>query len=427
MEKGYKKTELGYIPVEWELKKVNDFTDFVGSGVTPKGGQSVYKKEGIPFIRSQNVYPDGLHLDEVVFIDNEQNNKMKRTEFKENDVLLNITGASIGRCTYVPQGFGKGNVNQHVCIIRADNTVNPVYLSMYINSSIVQKQIDALNTGSSREGLNFQQVRGLKVCLMGIKEQQKIADILSTVDLQIDYADKIIEKTKKLKKGLMQRLLTKGIGHKKFKRSEVGEIPAEWKVNKLGELVKIKGGYAFKSSDNAEYGVRWLKIANVSHDKIIWENTSYLPEGYLSKYKEYQLNENDYVIALTRPITQGALKIAKLIEKDVPSLLNQRVGKLNIVNGMNVDIDFIYHIMSSKYFVNEIDKEIAGTDPPNISPTQLENIKIVCPSFAEQKQIANILSLIDIQIEGYQNKKVKLEVLKEGLMQQLLTGRLRVI
>lgn len=204
----FKDSELGRIPKDWEVKNINDIAVFVGSGVTPKGGQVVYKAFGIPFIRSQNVYSDGLRLDDVAYIDEEQNSKMKRTEFKEDDILLNITGASIGRCTFVPVGFGIGNVNQHVCIIRANSSINFKFLSLYISSPKGQEQIKAMNNGSSREGLNFQQVRSIKIPMIPKKEQEEISQILISLNHKHNALEKQKQQLEEIKQGLMQDLLT---------------------------------------------------------------------------------------------------------------------------------------------------------------------------------------------------------------------------
>lgn len=206
--KKFKKTEVGEIPEEWEVKLLGELAQFIGSGVTPKGGENVYKDSGIPFIRSQNVYPNRLILENVAFIDEVQHKKMKRTEVVERDVLLNITGASIGRCTDVPVGFNKGNVNQHVCIIRLNEYANEKFISTTINSPLVKKQIDSFNGGSSREGLNFQQVRAIKIGVPKIKEQLRIAIIISEVDNKIEEYEVNKQKLERLKKGLMQQLLT---------------------------------------------------------------------------------------------------------------------------------------------------------------------------------------------------------------------------
>ena len=108
--------------------RIKDFTTKVGSGVTPRGGAEVYRSEGIPLFRSQNVTNEGLLLDDIAYISKEIHESMSSTRLRANDVLLNITGASIGRCYYLPKVFTEGNVNQHVCIIRPTSKVLSPYL-----------------------------------------------------------------------------------------------------------------------------------------------------------------------------------------------------------------------------------------------------------------------------------------------------------
>lgn len=204
----FKETEIGRIPKSWEVNTIGDISSKVGSGVTPRGGSSVYLERGVKFLRSQNVHFNGLKLDDVAYISNEIHESMSATKLEEMDVLLNITGASIGRCTFVPKGFGPGNVNQHVCIIRTKDVVNSVYLSYWLSSHFGQNQIDRLQAGGNREGLNFQQIRAMNLPVPQASEQQLIIEILSAVDKDIENTQSRIEKIKDLKKSLMQDLLT---------------------------------------------------------------------------------------------------------------------------------------------------------------------------------------------------------------------------
>ena len=135
----------------------------IGSGKTPKGGNEVYSESGVIFLRSQNVYDDGLRLDDVVYIDDAIDSEMHQTRVRSGDVLLNITGASIGRTCIVPQEFPRANVNQHVCIIRLRDRIVPEYVSLLLKAKITKDQVRSMETGSSREGLNFEQVGTLLV------------------------------------------------------------------------------------------------------------------------------------------------------------------------------------------------------------------------------------------------------------------------
>ena len=164
---------LGDIPVHWEVKRLKFVTSRIGSGVTPRGGASVYVESGVMLLRSQNIYFEGLALDDVVFIDDEIDNDMSETRVIFNDVLLNITGASIGRCCLFDQVNARANVNQHVCIIRPTELVAD-FVGMLLASSVGQAQIDLSQNGASREGLNFGDLGNFVVVSPPVSEQEAI-------------------------------------------------------------------------------------------------------------------------------------------------------------------------------------------------------------------------------------------------------------
>lgn len=158
-----------------KLVKLQNVLDFIGSGITPKGGKEVYTKTGIIFLRSQNVYPNRLELDNVAHIDSELHQNMSRTHVKPHDVLLNITGASIGRCAYIPTNFKEANVNQHVCILRPESDkVFYKYLSTYLNSPVAQRNIMKVQTGATRQGLNYSQIKNLEILVPELKVQKEM-------------------------------------------------------------------------------------------------------------------------------------------------------------------------------------------------------------------------------------------------------------
>ncbi len=191
----------------------------------PIGGSNVYINQGILFIRSQNVTFDGLLLDDVVYIDEQTHKNMSRSEIFAHDVLLNITGASIGRCCPFPAGLGEANVNQHVCAVRLPkpNRADAVFLSAVLESYIGQSQINKLNAGGNRQGLNYQQLRSFYVPWASEEERAEISEIIETNNTTLAVERKNLEKLKLLKQGLMQNLLSgqvrvitideKGINH----------------------------------------------------------------------------------------------------------------------------------------------------------------------------------------------------------------------
>ena len=162
------------IPKSWEWVRLGDLVSKIGSGSTPTGGKAIYLKTGIPFIRSQNVYNDGLRLDDVAYISAEINLKMSGTVVHPKDILLNITGASIGRCALVPDNFVQGNVNQHVLILRPVLTDVREYLHRYITSPVFQNRIMDEQIGVSREGISAEKLKKFIIPLPPLAEQRRI-------------------------------------------------------------------------------------------------------------------------------------------------------------------------------------------------------------------------------------------------------------
>jgi type I restriction enzyme, S subunit len=198
------------IPEKWNLLHINEIADFVGSGVTPKGGSDVYLPSGVPLIRSQNVLNGVIDWEDMAFIDDDTHRGMSRTIVQNHDALLNITGASIGRSCSVPQHFPEANVNQHVCIIRVRNggMYCGEFVSLNLRSNFGKNQIWSLIAGGNREGLNFQQIRSIRIPWPPMAERQEIAKIIENTSALQSQAVFQLEKLRNLKTGLMHDLLS---------------------------------------------------------------------------------------------------------------------------------------------------------------------------------------------------------------------------
>lgn len=204
---------LGEIPAHWEVKKLKNLVSKIGSGVTPSGGSTVYLKSGIPLLRSQNIHFDGLKLEDVAYISEEIDESMKNSRIQAKDVLLNITGASIGRCYYLPDDFEYGNVNQHVCILRPKiDKIDTKYLYFLMRSELGQLQIALQQTGANREGLNFEQLRNFLFCIPSVKEQKNIIRELENetdkVNTKITRTQKLIDLLTEYKTALISEVVT---------------------------------------------------------------------------------------------------------------------------------------------------------------------------------------------------------------------------
>lgn len=178
---------VGEIPVHWELKRIKVAATKVGSGKTPSGGADVYVSDGIMLLRSQNVHFRGLRLDDVAFIDRQTDADMAYSRVQEGDVLLNITGASLGRCCVARLGGKLANVNQHVCIIRPRSSVfDSSFMANAIASQPGQSQIFTTENGISRDALNFQQIGAFALPCPPLHEQLAIARALEQETAKID-------------------------------------------------------------------------------------------------------------------------------------------------------------------------------------------------------------------------------------------------
>ena len=192
----------------WVENELGPKASKVGSGITPTGGDKNYKLSGRPFVRSQNVGWGVLLLDDIAHIDEQTHGSFDSTEVKPRDVLLNITGASIGRSAVADERIVGGNVNQHVCIIRTEpNELDPLFLNHFLISDRGQKQIESFQAGGNRQGLNFAQIRSFTLPLPpALPEQQRIAKCLGSLDALITVAAQKLEALKTHKNGLMQQL-----------------------------------------------------------------------------------------------------------------------------------------------------------------------------------------------------------------------------
>jgi len=202
--------------------KLAELTSKIGSGSTPKGGNNNYKSDGIPFVRSLNIHTHFIKYEDLAYIDNEQANKLNNVVIREKDVLLNITGASIGRVNIAPDIFVGGRVNQHVAIIRCQQSkILPEYLHVYMASPKVQKWIQGENYGATRQALTKKMLEELLIIVPPLPEQH---EIVRRVEQLFAYADTI---EKQVNSALTRvNNLTQSILAKAFR----GELTAQWRA-----------------------------------------------------------------------------------------------------------------------------------------------------------------------------------------------------
>lgn len=228
---------------EWREVKLGDACTKIGSGVTPRGGDKAYKITGVSLIRSQNIYDFNFDYNGLVFIDDEQANKMKNVEILSEDILLNITGDSVARCTIVPEKTLPARVNQHVSIIRPKKEIiNPRYLLYCLNNFTTKELLLSLaSTGATRKALTKSMIENLKLTIPTIKEQKAIADTLSCLDNKIELNNRINKTLEEMAQSIFKSWFVdfEPFQDGEFEESELGSIPKGWNVEMLGNNVKI--------------------------------------------------------------------------------------------------------------------------------------------------------------------------------------------
>jgi type I restriction enzyme S subunit len=218
---------------DWEPCELGEITTKIGSGKTPRGGKTGYLSSGIPLIRSQNIFSDTVNFEGIAFISDETDEEMSNSRVLQNDVLLNITGASIGRSAVYRSGE-LANVNQHVCIIRARGNHHSDFIQLNLASTRGQAAIDNSQAGGAREGLNFQQIGKFSFQFPSLTEQTQIGGYFRMLDRLIGLHQRKHDKLMTLKKAMLQKMFSQTGASTPEIRFE--GFSGEWKMKQLGEV-----------------------------------------------------------------------------------------------------------------------------------------------------------------------------------------------
>ncbi|MED1797381.1 restriction endonuclease subunit S [Brevibacillus porteri] len=431
VREGYKMTELGEIPVEWDVQSIDDVFNIIGGVPLPRSktgnGNTYYLHYGDIHKLSRSLINTEFDKSWLPLID-ETSNVLRRDAYLEDgDVVFADASEDyldIGKNVVVristPHEFVAG-LHTIVAREKADKLILG-YKQFCFKTEEVRKQLATLATGSTVLGISKSNISKVKFLQPPLEEQQKIAEILTTVDEQIENTEQRIEKTKELKRGLMQQLLTKGIGHTEFMQTELGRVPALWDLKKIGEVTDIKSGLTPLRSESKYFEngtIPWVKTTDLNNDDIV-ETSENITEKALEETSLTIHNENTVLVAMYGGYNQigrtGLLKIK--------ATTNQAISSL-VLTSNDLDPKYLQIWLNAK--VNLWKKYAASSrKDPNITKADVQDFKILIPSLSEQQKIASILSSVDKQIESYEQEKQKYLELKKGLMQQLLTGQLRV-
>ena len=379
----------------------------INSGKTPLGGEAIYTAKGILFIRSQNVNNDRLELENSVFIPEEINREMKNSIVHANDILLNITGASLGRSCVVPNDFKIGNVNQHVCIIRLHKEFMPRFIQPILSSTKGQNIFQSLQTGSGREVLYWYNINHILHSFPSLTEQQKIASFLSLIDERIDTQSKIIQRLETLIQGLREKLFTQRL---RFKDEDGQQFP-DWEVKKLGEIVEFyKGSSLSKGDISADGQIKCIHYGELFtiYEEIISVVVSRTNKGGLHS----QVGD---VLMPSSDVTPLGLATASVILESGVVL----GGDINVLRPFT-EINPVFLSYLLNYEKKKVIELVSGTTVKHIYSKDLKNIHLLIPiSRKEQTYISGFLSAIGKKIETEKKILEQYKNQKKFLLQNL--------
>lgn len=396
---------------------------------------SEYKSDG-PFLIAGNHIKNGqVEWSDCDHINMSRYNESWEIALKEKDIILTKDG-TIGRVAIIKSLPGPATINSTMMLVRVSPPLTAEFIYHYLNSDSFQKLVEDRVSGSSIPHIFQQDMKKLKTPVPSKFEQLRIAQILDTIDEAIQRTEQLIAKLKALKQGLLHDLLTRGldengqfrnpISHpEQFKDSPLERIPKEWDVFSIQDFAAVKGGKRlpkghFYSETSTTF--RYLRVLDFFERDVDYHSLEYLKAETYEILKQYEINHEELYISIAGSI--GYAGVCKPLSNQ-RIILTENAARIIISNG--VDSTFLALQINSEICRKQIHKEIGtGGGVPKLALHRIERLKVVKPSLKEQNQIVEHAILINKSFNSEKDYLSKLELLKNGLMQDLLTGKVRV-
>jgi len=401
---GYKWTEVGVIPEDWEvmsLSTVSDVRD--GTHESPK-----FYATGVPFITSKNISDGRIDLSNIAFISEDDAREFnKRSRVSKGDILMSMIG-TIGNVALV-------DLEPDFCIKNVA-LVKPFgasagFLIQLLRSTAFQGYLDGQLAGGIQKFISLGRLRDLPIPLPPFPEQRAIATVLSDIDALITALDKLIAKKRAIKQATMQQLLTG--------RTRLPGFSGEWRMLCLQEIADIDTENLSSSTD-PDYAFRYISLEDV--DEGVLRRYSELKFGLAPSRARRVVRQNDILISTVRP----NLKSHLFIRDNVSDLICSTGFSVLRCNPVIAEPVFVFFHLFSDNIDRRIQALLVGSNYPAINSRDVGDLQIPLPPLPEQRAIAAVLSDMDAEIDALERRRDKTRALKQGMMQELLTGRIRL-
>jgi type I restriction enzyme S subunit len=432
---GYKQTEVGVIPEDWLTPALGSLAvlmtnGFVGTATTHYASND----NGTLYIQGYNVEENSFNFHGIKFVTEDFHSAHMKSCLRGGDLLTVQTG-DVGITTIVPESLAGSNCHALIISRFDQKKVFSAFISYYLNSKPGRSRLKLIETGTTMKHLNVGDMLHFSIPLPPtLAEQEAIAQALTDVDAFIESLEQLIAKKLQIKQGAMQELLMgkrrmHGFEIKKgYKQTDIGLIPQDWELTYIGNIATVEGGFAFNSKKFLSRGkYQVIKMSNLYEGRLnLGRSISYINE-LNEQEKKYLLEQNDILITLTGTVGKQDYGYSYKINEEKNLLVNQRVGR--IVVNTEVVPNYVAFQMQTPWFLNQFfDLAKGGTgNQANVGTKDIEKIMIPLPSLQEQSFIATILTDIDREISVQGEKLAKSLKIKQGVMQELLTGRIRLV
>lgn len=407
---GYK----GLIPEDWETVPLARLSEFITKGSTPTTYGFKWEESGVLFLRSECVSEQGLDLGRSMFISPAAHALLRRSEVRDGDILITITG-NVGRVVLL-MGIGTANLNQHIARIRISApSVDARYVYHFLSQSAVRRRFNSITTGQAYPQISLQQVREAKVALPPRPEQHAIAEALSDVDWLIGALDKLVAKKRAIKQAALQQLLTG--------KTRLPGFTDEWRSCTLGDLGPFSKGRGIKRDEVSDEGVACIRYGELYtryQDYVITPVSRLSPDVALAAWP---IKTGDLLFAGSGETAEEIGRCAAYLgEEDAYA-----GGDIIVLTPTGQNSLYLGHLMNHETVAAQKARLGQGDAVVHISARNLAQVEIELPPVEEQTAIATVLSDMDAEIAGLERRRDKTNHIKRGMMQSLLTGRVRLV
>lgn len=424
---GYKQTEVGEIPEDWEVKRIGDSCTIFGRigfrGYTK--ADIVTEGQGAISLSPSNIQDGKLVLKKNTYISWFKWEESPEIKIESNDVLLVKTGSTVGKAALVQNLNEPATLNPQLVVLKK-RTIEDRYLGYTVVSENFQRQLTSTVVGGALPTLSQKEVADYKFpCPKLPNEQKAIADALSDVDALIGSLEKLITKKRDMKTAAMQQLLTgkkrlPGFGEGKgTKQTELGEIPEDWNVIKLEEIGYSIIGLTYSPQDTADNGTLVLRSSNIQNERLAFKDNVFVSCDVPARV----IVQSGDLLVCVRNGSKALIGKCALIDDNTAG---SAFGAFMTVF-RSKESEFIFFLFQSRYIKKQIE-DIMGATINQITNKDMAAFRIPFPSDPrERKAISNLLKDMTAEFVSLETRLTKTKAIKQGIMQELLTGRTRLV